>query len=57
MSALYLVNQVPSSIADDAEFRVFAGEGQLARLHVSSGGTASVETVVDENHGNETSTV
>ncbi len=48
MSAIQLVNQVPSSTA---EFHVYQGIRRIARIGVHGGGRASVPvTVVDENN-------
>lgn len=54
MSAIQLVNQVSSSTA---EFHVYEGGTQIARIGVHAGGTASVPvTVVDESNGGSVNT-
>lgn len=51
MSAIQLVNHVPSSTSPYAEFHVYQGIVRIARIGVQAGGTASVPvTVVDENN-------
>lgn len=44
MSAITLVNDVPSSISPAAEFRVSQGSDQIARIGVQAGGRASIPT-------------
>jgi hypothetical protein len=51
MSAIQLVNQVPSSTSPSAEFHVYQGIDRIARIGVHAGGTVSLPvTVVDENN-------
>lgn len=44
MSAITLVNTVPASSANTAEFRLSQGSNQIARVGVHAGGTASIPT-------------
>jgi hypothetical protein len=49
MSAITVVNAVPASIAPSAEFRVYQGPHQVARVGVHAGAQASVPTIADEH--------
>jgi hypothetical protein len=56
MSAIHLVNDVSVSTAPTAEFRVYQGLNQIARLGVHAGSSASVPLVIDENNDGHVST-
>lgn len=68
MSAITLINDVPSSTSPSAEFRVSQGTHQIARIGVHAGGRASIPTIsqpgtpveivpiVDENNNAEVNT-
>ena len=53
MSAIQFVNQVLSSIAPSAEFHLFQGQNQIARIGVHAGGSASVPARVVDEHNDE----
>jgi hypothetical protein len=56
MSAIQLVNDVPSSTAPSAEFLIHQGHNRIARLGVHAGGSASVPLVVDEHNDGHVNT-
>jgi hypothetical protein len=57
MSAIVFSNAVASSIATTAEFRLFSGVHQIARVGVHAGGSAIVPTVVDEDNDGQVNTM
>lgn len=49
MSAITFVNDIPASIAATAEFRLFQGTHQIARIGVHAGGQVAVPTATSWN--------